>query len=82
MIDVCKDCEFRHMCVDASNLEQRADKSWYRAKECNYNPYISKWVYEEGYKTLSDCGITVTEQQLQIDTSKLHELNVIIWGDQ
>lgn len=80
MIDVCKDCEFRHMCVDSCNLIKRKDNTWYRSKECNYNPYISKWSNEQGYKTLSQCGITVNKFMFQVKRSKLDKINHGLWG--
>src|SRR5690606_17418889 len=39
-IDVCRDCEHRHMCVDPILTMQRPDGSCFRPKECAYNPYI------------------------------------------
>ena len=80
MIDICKDCEFRHMCVDSCDLEERKDKSWYRIKECSYNPYICKWVDEEGYRTLSECGVEVGEQKFSMNKKKLDSINKELWG--
>ncbi|MEX2483078.1 MAG: hypothetical protein WED10_00865, partial [Brumimicrobium sp.] len=37
--DVCKNCEFRHMCVDNRLPYQRSKNEWYHKHECNYNPY-------------------------------------------
>ncbi len=54
LIDICKQCEFRHMCVDNREPIKRNGKEWYFETECNYNPYIAKWQSEEGYKTLSE----------------------------
>ncbi len=56
-IDVCRDCEFRHMCMDARVPERRRDGSYYMESECNYNPYIGKWRGEPEYLTLAECGI-------------------------
>ena len=52
-IDVCKDCEFRHMCVDARTPMQKDETSWYFNTSCHYNPYIAKWRHEEGYQGVS-----------------------------
>lgn len=81
MIDVCKECEYRHMCVDACNLIKRKDNTWYRSKECNYNPYICKWSHEEGYKTLSECGVKVNEHEFQIENAKLNEICKELWDE-
>jgi SPASM domain peptide maturase of grasp-with-spasm system len=81
MIDVCKDCEFRHMCVDSSVLIKRPDNTWFRRTECNYNPYISKWRHEDGYKTLSECGIDVNSQKFQIDDKQLMKVGQEVWGE-
>jgi SPASM domain peptide maturase of grasp-with-spasm system len=82
MIDVCKDCEYRHMCVDSCDLVKRKDGTWYRAKECNYNPFIAKWANEEDYKSLSECGIHVGENKFSIDNKKLNAINEALWGDE
>ncbi len=50
MFDVCKDCEFRYLCVDNRMPYQRSGREWYHKIECNYNPYISKW--QGGRKTI------------------------------
>jgi len=39
-IEVCKDCEFRYMCVDSSPLIFDINKQSYnRFEPCKYNPY-------------------------------------------
>lgn len=81
VIDVCKDCEFRHMCVDSAIPIKRANNSWYRSSECNYNPYISKWKHEEGYKTLKECGIEVNKQEFKIDYEKIANINAEVWAE-
>lgn len=73
-IDICSDCEFRYMCVDSCEIKMRKDKSFYRAKECNYNPYISKWSHEKEYLELKECGITCNEDGLIIDISILDSI--------
>ena len=72
LIDVCKDCEYRFMCVDNRlPINRQGNNGWYHATECSYNPYIAKWNSENGYKTLSECGIYSNENYFQIDNEKL-----------
>lgn len=82
LCDVCKDCEFRHMCVDNFIPYQRADKSWYHKEECNYNPYISKWKGEEGYQSLGDIGILSNENGFSINHKKITEINNVLWQEE
>jgi SPASM domain peptide maturase of grasp-with-spasm system len=82
MIDVCKDCEFRHMCVDACIPLQRADGSWYRSQECNYNPYICKWDDEEGYQNLASCGVICNAEGYSIDHEKIASINQLLWEEE
>jgi len=79
--DVCKDCEFRYMCTDNRLPHQRTDGSWYHKQECNYNPYISKWKGEEGYRTLAESGIVSNADGFSIDTEKVAALNTSLWGE-
>jgi|AntAceMinimDraft_17_1070374.scaffolds.fasta_scaffold00282_12 SPASM domain peptide maturase of grasp-with-spasm system len=80
LCDVCKDCEFRYMCVDSRLPYQRKNGSWHHKQECNYNPYISKWQGEEGYKTLKECGVVCNEKGYTIDEKKIAKINEEIWG--
>ena len=41
--DVCMDCEYRHMCIDARLPTIQKEYIWYFDTECNYNPYICEW---------------------------------------
>jgi hypothetical protein len=41
--EVCRDCEFRHVCVDNRIPHQREDGHWYHKEECNYDPYTGMW---------------------------------------
>jgi hypothetical protein len=81
LCDVCKDCEFRHMCVDNRLPFQRKDGSWYHKIECNYNPYICKWKNEEGYKTLEECGVISNENGFSINHKKISTINKVLWVD-
>lgn len=81
IIDVCKQCEFRHMCVDNRIPIQRNEKDWYFKTECNYNPYIAKWKDEDGYKTLEECGIQSNANGFKLNRKKLNAINKVLWGD-
>ena len=81
LIDVCKQCEFRHMCVDNRIPVKRNEKEWYMENECNYNPYIAKWKGEDGFKTLTDCGIKSDENGFKMNRKKLNAINRELWGD-
>jgi SPASM domain peptide maturase of grasp-with-spasm system len=76
--DVCKDCEFRNICVDNRLPFKRNNGSWYHKEECNYNPYISKWVGEENYSTLLNMGIISDENNFTIDYDKIKFINDVI----
>ena len=79
--DVCKDCEFRYMCIDNKIPSQRTENEWYHKIECNYNPYIAKWKDEDGYKTLAECGVISNENGFSIDHDKIAEINKVLWGE-
>ena len=82
ILDVCKDCEFRHMCVDNRLPHKREEKEWYHKIECNYNPYIAKWQGEEGYKNLAECGVISDESGFKIDHDKITKINAELWPDE
>lgn len=79
--DVCKDCEFRHMCVDNRLPYERNQNEWYHKIECNYNPYIAKWEDEEGYRILVECGVISNENGFSIDHEKIAEINKELWEE-
>lgn len=81
-IDVCKDCEFRYMCVDNRIPIKRNQKEWYFESECSYNPYIGKWKDEEGFIPLNQCGVESGKNGFTIDRHKLHNINTNTWGDE
>jgi len=81
MCDVCKDCEFRRMCVDNRIPHKRNDGSYYFVQECNYNPYIAKWKNEDGYVSLAVSGVDVSSEKLNIDHDRIATINKRIWGD-
>lgn len=41
--EVCKDCEFRYMCMDNRVPQQRENGYWYHLQQCNYDPYTGSW---------------------------------------
>ena len=51
-IKVCKDCEFRHMCMDCRAYIKDPDDIYSQPAKCNYNPYIAKWKGQDGYITV------------------------------
>jgi len=79
-IDVCKDCELRHMCIDPRVPHKRNDNSWYHEDECNYNPYIAKWVGEPNYLTLEQSGIISNNKVSYIDYQKLNDVFSMLYG--
>lgn len=81
-IDVCKNCEFKHMCCDDKFPLKRGENDWYYQEECHYNPYIAKWSHEEGYKTLAECGVTSNEHEFSIDHEKIALINKELWEDE
>jgi hypothetical protein len=52
-IAICRDCEYRKICVDSINIELNNDY-YVRVVECPYNPYIAKWNTEEGHQTVPE----------------------------
>ncbi len=81
LIDVCKQCEFRHMCVDNRLPLKRNDNEWFMETECNYNPYIAKWKGEEGYKSLVECEIRSDHNKFSLNVDKLNAINQELWED-
>jgi len=67
---VCSDCEFRYMCVD-SRVPVKGGEKWYHQAECAYNPYLSKWDYEEDYIDLENSGVAISAAGCAIDQQKL-----------
>ena len=41
--DVCKDCEYRYMCIDNRGFSEKKNGYWYHKQACNYNPYTGEW---------------------------------------
>ena len=53
-IQVCKDCEFRYVCSDCRVFIKDPTNSYSQPVKCNYNPYIGKWIDEDGYITVEE----------------------------
>ena len=80
--DICKDCEFKNLCIDNRLPIKRKKNEWYHKNECTYNPYISKWFDEDGYKSLSECGIKSNANGFSIDEKKIKKINDILWNEE
>jgi SPASM domain peptide maturase of grasp-with-spasm system len=78
-IDVCKDCEFRHMCTDCRAYIKDPENIYSQPAKCSYNPYIAKWQGEEGYVPVEDCGTYSKETGFMVDKKKVNKLNKILW---
>lgn len=47
-IKICKDCEYRYMCINSIPLVYDSqEKLWQKEELCGYNPYVNKW--DEGF---------------------------------
>jgi SPASM domain peptide maturase of grasp-with-spasm system len=79
IVDICKDCEFRHMCTDNRLPFKRTENEWYHKTECDYNPYINKWKGEKGYVSLADCGVFSSEKSYSKDEKKISSINKELW---
>lgn len=42
-VNVCKDCEFRHICTDCRAYLQDTDDIYSKPLKCGYDPYTGKW---------------------------------------
>lgn len=42
-IDVCKDCEFRHICTDCRAFIEEPDNKYSNPLKCGYSPYTNEW---------------------------------------
>lgn len=42
-IEVCKDCEFRHICTDCRVYIQDLNNIYSKPAKCSYNPYTGTW---------------------------------------
>jgi SPASM domain peptide maturase of grasp-with-spasm system len=42
-IEVCKDCEFRHICTDCRAYIEDSENQYSKPLKCGYNPYNNVW---------------------------------------
>jgi len=42
-IEVCKDCEFRHICTDCRAYIEEPDNQYSKPLKCGYDPYTNVW---------------------------------------
>jgi SPASM domain peptide maturase of grasp-with-spasm system len=42
-IEICKDCEFRHICTDCRAYIQDPSNIYSKPAKCSYNPYTATW---------------------------------------
>jgi len=42
-IEICKDCEFRHVCTDCRAYIEEPDNQYSKPLKCGYNPYTNEW---------------------------------------
>ncbi len=42
-IEVCKDCEFRHICTDCRAYLENPEDQYSKPLKCGYNPYTNEW---------------------------------------
>ncbi len=80
-IEVCKDCEFRHMCSDCRCFIKDLENIYSQPAKCTYNPYICKWQGEANYIPVEECGTYCKETGFIPDAEKIERLNKQIWGD-
>ena len=80
-IDVCKDCEFRHMCTDCRMFIKDPENIYSQPAKCTYNPYIAKWQGEEGYIPVEECGTYTRKTGFVPNKERIAELNREIWGE-
>ncbi|MEG0915649.1 MAG: hypothetical protein RSF68_01400 [Myroides sp.] len=74
---VCKECEFRYMCIDNRIPKKNQNNMYYYVDECSYNPYISKWNNDKDYYTLSQIGIKYPD--FTVDENEIKEIIEEIW---
>lgn len=80
-ISNCSECELRYMCFDSRVPKQRKNGEWYHETECEYNPYISKWKDDNGFHSLSECGIIDNADEFSINHNQVSKINAEIWKE-
>ena len=81
MIEVCKDCELRYMCID-NRVPYNIGSHWRYETECSYNPYVCKWKNEENFISIDNCGIYSKEMGFIPDRKKIVAFNKQIWSEE
>lgn len=74
---VCKECEFKYMCIDNRIPKKIKDDMYYYPDECSYNPYISKWNNDENFYSISEIGIKFPH--FKVDKNKIEKIMDQIW---
>lgn len=54
LIDVCRDCEFRHVCTDCRAYLKNPEDIYSQPAKCGYNPYIALWEGLEGFISVEE----------------------------
>ena len=80
-IDVCKDCEFRHLCTDCRAFIKDPENIYSQPAKCTYNPYICLWEGQDGYVPVEECGTYSRETGFVPNKKKIAKLNKMIWGE-
>jgi SPASM domain peptide maturase of grasp-with-spasm system len=80
-IDVCRDCEFRYMCMDCRCFIKDPENIYSQPAKCGYNPYICKWAGQEDYVPVEECGSYSSKNGFVPNHEKIKELNRQIWGE-
>jgi SPASM domain peptide maturase of grasp-with-spasm system len=80
-IEVCKDCEYRHMCTDCRAYLKQPDNIYSQPAKCNYNPYIAKWKGDEGFIPVEACGFYNDKGKFVLNREKIDSLNFELWGE-
>lgn len=79
MVDVCKDCEFRYMCIDCRVYIKNPRSLTSQPLKCMYNPYISKWKGEDGYIPVEECGTYSLIDGFKVNKDTVDSINTILW---
>lgn len=77
--DICKVCEYRHMCTDNRIPSQKLNGTWFYKSECNYNPFISKWRGEDGYVSVFDLGALDQNFDFVENRGLIESINHELW---
>lgn len=79
---VCNQCEYREVCSDCRAIVSDDKNILSKPLKCGYNPFINKWNYENGYKTMEECGITFNNEKIFIDHEKIAKINSELWSEE